>query len=149
MAGPFEVDGRWFCDKGNVRVDDSDNNVLEAYGTDGVEDCLTRRGLRADKYVATYKFKWTTNNSPGFVVRWLSPGDYLVLAVSGTDRKARLYQRQDDGTLNTLATSSTALTLTSGTWYEGKVVVDNDPNDANLQQLGWDGHLARQGGDTD
>ena len=39
-------------------------------------------------------------------------------------------------TLSTLATQATpALTLTSGTWYEGKVVVDNDPNDANLQQL--------------
>ena len=86
MAGPFEVDGRWFCDKGNVRVDDSDNNVLEAYGTDGVEDCLTRRGLRADKYVATYKFKWTTSNSPGLVVCWLSPGDYLVLGVRAPQR---------------------------------------------------------------
>jgi hypothetical protein len=60
-----------------------------AYGTDGTEDCIIRRGLRADKYVATYKFKWTTSNSPGFVVRWLSPGDYLAIAVSGTDRKAR------------------------------------------------------------
>jgi hypothetical protein len=44
-----EVDGRWFCDKGHVRVDDSDNNVLKAYGTDGVEDCIVRRGFRGDK----------------------------------------------------------------------------------------------------
>jgi hypothetical protein len=51
--------------------------------------------------------------------------------------------------LNTLVTSGTALTLTSGTWYEGKVVVDNDPNDANLLQLGWGGHRARQRVGTD
>ena len=69
------------------------------------------------------------------MVRWLSPGDYLALAVSGTDRKARLYKREGDGTLSTLATASSALTLTSSTWYEGKVVIDNDPNDANLEQL--------------
>jgi hypothetical protein len=73
----------------------------------------------------------------------------VALAVSGADKKARLYKREGDGTLSTLATASSALTLTGGTWYEGKVVIDNDPNDANLQQLGWDGHLARQRGATD
>jgi hypothetical protein len=76
------VDGRWFCDKGNARVDDSDSNVLEAYGTDEVEDCIIRRGFRGDKYVATFKFTWNANTGPGWVVRWLSPGDYLALAIS-------------------------------------------------------------------
>jgi hypothetical protein len=65
----------------------------------------------------------------------LSPGDYLAIAVSAADSKARLYKRESDGTLSTLATAGSALTLTSGTWYEAKVVLDNDPNDANLQQL--------------
>ena len=39
----WHVGGRWFCDKAEVRVDSSNNNVLEAYGTDGVEDCIVRR----------------------------------------------------------------------------------------------------------
>ncbi len=85
--------------------------------------------------MATFQFKWNATTSPGWVVRWLSPGDYLALAVSSSDSKARLYKREADGTLSTLATSASALTLTSGTWYEAKVVIDNDPNDANLQQL--------------
>jgi RHS repeat-associated protein len=135
IAGPFEVDGKWQASRGKARVDDSDNNVLEIYGTDGQEDVLMRRGFRGDKYVATFKFKWNATTSPGWVVRWLSPGDYLAIAVSASDRKARLYKREADGTLSTLVTAGSALTLTSGTWYEAKVVVDNDPNDANLQQL--------------
>jgi RHS repeat-associated protein len=85
--------------------------------------------------VATFKFKWNATTRPGWLVRWLSPGDYLAIAVSSSDRKARLYKREADGTLDTLVTSGSALTLTNGTWYEAKVVIDNDPNDANLQQL--------------
>jgi YD repeat-containing protein len=135
IAGPFEVDGKWQASRGEVRVDNSDNNVLEIYSTDGLEDVLVRRGLRGDKYVATFKFKWNATTSPGWLVRWLSPGDYLAIAVSSSDRKARLYKREADGVLSTLVTSASALTLTNGNWYEAKVVVDNDPNDANLQQL--------------
>jgi RHS repeat-associated protein len=135
LAGPFEVDGKWQASRGEARVDNSDNNVLEIYSTDGQEDVLVRRGFRGDKYVATFKFKWNATTSPGWLVRWLSPGDYLAIAVSGSDRKARLYKREADGALSTLVTSASALTLTNGTWYEAKVVLDNDPNDANLQQL--------------
>jgi RHS repeat-associated protein len=57
------------------------------------------------------------------------------MAVSASDRKARLYKREADGTLSTLVTAGSALTLTNGTWYEAKVVIDNDPNNADLQQL--------------
>ncbi len=32
-AGPFEIDGRWFCSLGNMRVNDSSSGVLDAYGT--------------------------------------------------------------------------------------------------------------------
>jgi hypothetical protein len=45
----FEVDGRYFCSRGQVRTDNSDNNVLEPYATDGLED------FRGDKFVATYR----------------------------------------------------------------------------------------------
>jgi hypothetical protein len=85
--------------------------------------------------VATFKFKWNATTSPGWLARWLSSGDYLAIAVSSSDSKARLYKREADGTLSTLVTASSALSLTNGTWYEAKVVVDNDPNNANLQQL--------------
>ncbi len=63
--------------------------------------------------------------------------DHLGVAVSAADEKARLYQRQGDGNLATLAESASGVSLTSGTWYGGKVVVDNDPNDANLQKGWW------------
>ena len=56
------------------------------------------------------------------MVRWLSPGDYLALAVSASDSKTRLYKRQDDGTLTILATAGSALSLTNGLEYEAKVV---------------------------
>jgi hypothetical protein len=49
----------------NERTEDGEKNVLEAYGTDGVEDCILRRGFRADKYVATFKFTWNASTSPG------------------------------------------------------------------------------------
>jgi hypothetical protein len=38
------VDGRYFCSRGEVRTDNSDNNLIEAYATDGQEDVLVRRG---------------------------------------------------------------------------------------------------------
>jgi hypothetical protein len=46
----------------------------------------------------------------------------LTIALSASDSKARLYKRQDDGTLTTLATAGSALSLTSGLEYEAKVV---------------------------
>ena len=49
VAGPFEVDGKWFCNAGEVRVDNSNSNLLEAYGTGGLEDEIVRRGFRGDK----------------------------------------------------------------------------------------------------
>ena len=121
-----------------MRTDNSDNNVIEAYATDGQEDVIIRRGFRGDKFMVTYKFQWNASTWPGLVVRWLSPGDYLAVAVvtsgfSGT--RAELFRRKDDGALTSLASSGTTLSLTSSTWYEGKVVIDNDPNNANLQQL--------------
>jgi len=57
----------FFC----VRVDNSDNNLLETYGSYDGWRTVVRRGFRADKYVATYKFKWSTPCKPGFVVRWV------------------------------------------------------------------------------
>jgi hypothetical protein len=95
---------------------------------------ILRQGFRGDKYCATYSFKWNAGTSPGWVVRWLDPGNYLAVAVSATDSKARLYKRQGDGTLTTLATSTGTVSLSAGTWYTGKVVIDNDPNNASLQQ---------------
>jgi hypothetical protein len=47
-AGPYEIDGRWFCNTGNVRVDDSNNNVLETYGSYDGWRTIIRRGFRAD-----------------------------------------------------------------------------------------------------
>jgi hypothetical protein len=46
IAGPFEADGLYFCSRGEVRTDNSDNNVIEAYATDGLEDVIVRRGFR-------------------------------------------------------------------------------------------------------
>ena len=84
-------------DNGEVRVDNSNNNVLEAYGTDGVEDCIVRRGFRGDKYVATFKFTWNNDSHPGWLVRWLSPGDYLALGIDPSDDKTRFYRGQLPG----------------------------------------------------
>ncbi len=72
---------------------------------------------RGSKYVATFRFKWNGSTSPGWVIRWLSPGDYLAVAVSAADQKARLYQRAADGHLATLAVSAGSVSLSSGTWY--------------------------------
>jgi hypothetical protein len=46
--------------------------------------------------------------SPDGAVRWLSPGDFLAIAISAADGKARLYKRQA-GALSTLLESATAL----------------------------------------
>ena len=43
IAGPPEVDDRWFCDRGEVR-DDLDNNVLESYSTYWLHECIIRGG---------------------------------------------------------------------------------------------------------
>jgi len=86
-------------------------------GGAGVSPAINRRDA-----CPTFKFTWNGSTSPGWVVRWLSPGDYLALAVSASDSKTRLYKRQDDGTLTTLATAGSALSLTNGLEYEAKVV---------------------------
>ncbi|MFQ5806745.1 MAG: hypothetical protein ACE5I3_09875, partial [Phycisphaerae bacterium] len=77
------------------------------------------------------------------------PGNWLRIQVRSSDGKAQLGRRKDDGNITTLATSSSALSLTSGTWYTAKVLVDDDPNNANLQRPGWEGHPARQRVDTE
>jgi len=64
------------------------------------------------------------DSHPGWLVRWLSPGDYHAIAISQSDSKARFYKRENDGTLTTVATSGTVLSLTSGSTYEAKVVID-------------------------
>ena len=80
LAGPFVADGLYFCTTldsalhrqgraSEVRVDNPNNNVLETYGTDGVEDCIVRRGFRGDKYVATFKFTWNNHSHPGWLGR--------------------------------------------------------------------------------
>ena|GEM_PF-4470442 len=144
LAMPKNIDARWHCDIGDARVDDGDNNVLETYGDYDGDRTLVRRGLRADKYVATFKFKYGSNALPGFLVRWLDPGNWLgVMIHTGGVTRPYLQQRKDDAPVNVLASGST-LSLTPGNWYTAKVVVDDDPNNAALQQLGWDGRLARR-----
>ena len=135
-TGPYEVDGRWFSDRGDVRVDFGDNNVLETFGSDIGSRTMVRRGFRGDKFVLTYRFKWDTGmRKPGVLVRWLSPGDWLAIEVPSSDGKARLRRRLDDSGVTTLKTSGTALSLSAATWYTAKVVVDDDPNNAALQRL--------------
>ena len=109
VAGPYEVDGLYFSDRGNVRVDNSDNNVLETFGSSTFDRCIVRRGSRMDEYVATFKFKWNNATSPGWLARWLSPGDFYAVAIKQSDGKARLYKRVSDGTLTAVVASSTAL----------------------------------------
>ncbi|HUU95281.1 MAG TPA: RHS repeat-associated core domain-containing protein [Phycisphaerae bacterium] len=71
-----------------------------------------------------FKFKWNNDSHPGWLVRWLSPGDYHAIAIDPSDGKARFYKRENDGTLTTLATAASGLGLSNGTWYEAKVVID-------------------------
>ncbi|MFO0839721.1 MAG: RHS repeat-associated core domain-containing protein [Phycisphaerae bacterium] len=96
-----------------------------------------RRGFRGEKFVATFKFKWngSSSTSPGFLVRWLNPGDWVAVYVKSSDGKARLDRRKDDGVVTNLATAANALSLTSGTWYGAKVVVDDDLGNSALQRL--------------
>jgi hypothetical protein len=67
---------------------------------------------------------------PGVLVRWVSPGDWLAVQINSSDQRARLMRRKDDDSVSTLKTSGTALSLSAATWYTGKVVVDDDPNNA-------------------
>ena len=115
-----------------MRTDNGDNNVLEAYATDGLEDCIIRRGFRGGTFVATYKFKWNDSSTPGFLVRWLTPGDYLALGISADDDKPRLYRRRLDGTLTTLVTAGSGLGLSNAEWYEAKVVITESGGDQLL-----------------
>ena len=135
-AGPYEVDGRWFTNRGEARIDASDSNVLETFGDDIAARTLVRRGFRGDKFVLTYRFKWDSGmRKPGVLVRWVSPGDWLAIQINSSDQLARLMRRKDDDSVSTLKTSGTALSLSAATWYTGKVVVDHDPNNAALQRM--------------
>ncbi len=94
---PFEADGRWFSNRGQVPTDNADNNVIEALATDGGEDCLVRRAaFRGDKFVATFKFEWNADVShrlPGPLAlarRLLGDRDRCP-----SDGKSRLYKRQN------------------------------------------------------
>jgi RHS repeat-associated protein len=135
-AGPYEVDGRGFTNRGEARIDASENNLLETFGDDIAARTLVRRGFRGDKFVLTYRFKWDTGmRKPGVLVRWVSPGDWLAVQINSSDQLARPMRRKDDDSVTTLKTSGTALSLSAAMWYTGKVVVDDDPNDAALQRL--------------
>jgi len=48
LAGPFVADGRWLSNTGDARVDNSDNNVLETYGSYDGWRTIVRHGFRAD-----------------------------------------------------------------------------------------------------
>ena len=127
IAGPFEVDGRWFASDGGVTVDDSDNNVLKFPSDNPYEMLAIRRGFRGDEFVATYKFKWNATSWPGVVVRWLNPREFLTVWLSPDDGKAYLYrQTADRAEEEYVAASSSGVTLTSGQWYDAKVVVHDD-----------------------
>ena len=99
---PFPVDGRWFCDKGNARVDNGNDNVLELHD-EGGKRCVIRRGFQGSYYQATFKFKWDTSTGPGWVVRWRDPGNWLAIALippSGMGGpQPALCRRKDDGTV--------------------------------------------------
>ena len=90
--------------------------VIDALGT-----------LRGDEFVATYKFKWNATSWPGVVVRWLSPREFLTVWLSPDDGKAYLYrQTADRAEEEFVAASSSGVTLTTGQWYDAKVVVHDD-----------------------
>jgi len=44
VASRVQADGLYFCSRGEVRTDNSNNNVIEAHATDGLEDVIVRRG---------------------------------------------------------------------------------------------------------
>ena len=131
LAGPYEVDGRWFWQRGAVWVDDSDNNVMEVYGDNSGNRPIVRRGFRGDKFVFTFRFKWVNGGKPGCLVRWADPGNWMGIHIACGDGKARLIQRKDaEDSASTLSTSATGLSLTDDNWYTGKVVIDDDPGDS-------------------
>ena len=61
------------------------------------------------------------------VVRWLNPREFLTVWLSPDDGKAYLYrQTADRAEEEYVAVSSSGVTLTSGQWYDAKVVVHDD-----------------------
>ncbi|TWT40548.1 hypothetical protein RAS1_42600 [Phycisphaerae bacterium RAS1] len=83
------------------------------------------------------RFKWngSTSTSPGFLVRWLDPGNWLAVYIQSDDGKARLDQRKDDGAQNNLVTAGSAVSLTATNWYTAKVVIGDDLGNSALQRL--------------
>lgn len=77
-----------------------------------------------------------------------SPGDCYAIAISDANGRAYSYRRKDDGALSQKYSSSSSVSLTSGNWYEAKVVVDDDPNSSG-QRLEWGRHPACQRVDTE
>ena len=45
--------------------------------------------------MATVRFEWNGSTEPGFLVRCLSPGDWLAVGIPPSDQKARLLRRKD------------------------------------------------------
>ncbi|MCG3129245.1 MAG: hypothetical protein CHACPFDD_04166 [Phycisphaerae bacterium] len=147
LVGPYEADGRWFSDKAEVQIDESNSNLLRsssATSTEYYDTCIVRRGFRAGKYVATFRFKWSPGPSPGFLVRWVNPGDWLAVMVKAADSKAWVYKRVNDGILQSPLSSGSTVSLTNGNWYTGKVVVGDDLGNSALQRLRWRGLPARE-----
>ncbi|MCG3125448.1 MAG: hypothetical protein CHACPFDD_00270 [Phycisphaerae bacterium] len=125
LVGPYEADGRWFSDKAEVQIDDSNNNLLRsssATSTEYYDTCIVRRGFRAGKYVATFRFKWAPGPSPGFLVRWVNPGDWLAVMVKAADSKAWVYKRVNDGILQS-PLSPRALQCRSSSGFGGPALV--------------------------
>ena len=83
--------------------------------------------------MATVRFEWNGSTEPGFLVRWLSPGDWLAVGIPPSDQKARLLRRKDDGVYTGVAWNATALSLTSSNWYTMKVVVDESGGSQRLR----------------
>ncbi len=136
VAGPYTVSATYFSQQGGVTVDDSDNNALKMPAGTVLENCVIRRGVRVDKYVATFKFKWNDDTCPGFVVRWLSPREWLVVDLDSYDGSVWLGRRTNSrADTEWVYQSGSTVSLTSGNWYTAKVVVDDDPNNATLQRL--------------
>ena len=116
-----------------VGVDHGTDKVPEAYGDETQAQCIIRRGFRAGTYVATYKFKLTDLVTAGWVVRWVSPGDWVAVALGGGGgNNTRLYRRKSDGAVTTLTTGSSP-SLTVGVWYTAKVVVDESGGSQRLR----------------
>ena len=64
---------------------------------------------------------------PAVVVRWLNAREFLTVWLSPDDGKAYLYrQTADRAEEEFVAVSSSGVTLTSGQWYDAKVVVHDD-----------------------